>query len=260
MIERLSLAAIIVAASSTLSIADDSYQPYNLEESREFRQQWTIDNWDEGGPLMRYVFLNMPEFWSHSLINRGGNVRELPVSLREDVAGFVTTTEKGRLSLSAYVAASTVNGALVLHRGEIVFEAYPRMRQDDKHLHMSVSKAFTSSLVAVLEDREKIDVAKPVDSYLPGLAGSGWEGVSVLDVLDMASGIGCLEMEEGAYDNPDVCYYHYRGSAGFGSGQLRERWTVPTTTWHRSNRIVPPGRPSSTPPPTPSSWHGWSKK
>jgi CubicO group peptidase (beta-lactamase class C family) len=89
------------------------------------------------------------------------------------------------------------------------------MRQQDKHLYMSVSKGLAATLIAILEDRELIDVSKGVETYLPSLAGSGWEGVSVKNVLDMASGIGCLEGEEGAYSDPDTCYYQYEASLGW---------------------------------------------
>ena len=139
----------------------------------------------------------------------------MPLNTRKDVTNFSTTTGDGEKSLQDYVNNSTVNGALVLHRGKIVFEAYPRMRQQDKHLYMSVSKGHAASLIAMLEDRELIDVTKGVETYLPSLQDSGWAGVSVQDVLDMSSGIGCLEGEEGAYDNPDRCYYQYEASLGW---------------------------------------------
>ncbi len=200
---------------ATLTIAADKFDGYSLEEATNYRQQWNMENWDEGGPLMRYVFLNMSEFWNHSVIDRGGPVRELPLSSRAEVANFVTTTNRGKTTLDDYVNNSTVNGAVVLHKGQIVYESYPRMLQEDKHLYMSVSKGFASTLVAILEDRELVDVTKSIDSYLPSLAGSGWEGVPVIDILDMASGIGCLEGEEGAYDNPDRCYYQFEASLGW---------------------------------------------
>ena len=187
---------------------------YSLKEASAFRNEWTMDNWDEGGPLMRYVFLNMPEFWTHSIISRGGDVRALPVKPRDDVAEFMTTTDDGKLSLADYVRTSTVNGAIVMHRGEIVFESYPRMRAHDKHLYMSVSKELAATLIAILEDRGQIDVNRNVDDYLPSLSESGWAGVPVIDVLDMSSGIGCLELDEGAYSNPDHCYYQYEASLG----------------------------------------------
>ena len=206
------LLGTLVAA---IAFAADDYRGYSLEEATEYRQQWDLDIWDEGGPLMRYVFLNMSEFWNHSVIDRGGAVRSLAEDIRADVAGFVTTTDEGEISLDDYINDSTVNGALVLHQGRIVYESYPRMFAEDKHNYMSVSKGFASTLVAILEDREVIDVSKPIDSYLPKLGGSGWDGVPVIDVLDMASGIGCLEMEEGAYDNPERCYYQFEASLGW---------------------------------------------
>ncbi len=188
---------------------------YSIEQAAAFRNAWTMDNWDNGGPLMRYVFLNMPEFWNHSIISRAGNIRRLPVNPRPDVARFVTTTDAGRKPLDDYVRDSTVNGAIVLHQGQIVYEAYPRMRAEDKHLYMSVSKIHAATAIAILEDRELIDVSKSVGMYLPSLRDSGWGEVAIQDVLDMASGIGCLEGEEGAYSNPQRCYYQYEASLGW---------------------------------------------
>lgn len=202
--------ALIICTTSAAE-----YDGYSLDEANEFRKQWTMDNWDDGGPLMRYVFLNMSEFWNHSVIRRSGDIRELPLAPRADVAEFITTTDQGELSLTEYVRNSTVNGALVIHHGDIVFEDYPRMRPDDKHLYMSVSKGHAATLIAILEDRELIDVSAGVETYLPSLADSGWSGVAVRDVLDMSSGIGCLEGEEGAYSNPDRCYYQYEASLGW---------------------------------------------
>jgi hypothetical protein len=64
------------------SIYAEEYGGYSVEEAREFRQQWTIDNWDDGGPLTRYVFLNMAEFWKHSVNLRGPTSQiSLPVQM-----------------------------------------------------------------------------------------------------------------------------------------------------------------------------------
>lgn len=198
----------------------EEFRGYSLEEANEFRRQWTIDNWDDGGPLTHYVFLNMAEFWKHSVIDRSGPTRPLAEVPRSDVAEFITKTDAGEMTLAEYVTDPRVDGVVVLHKGQIVFEAYPRMRPYDKHLYMSVSKPFAATMIAILEDRELIDVRKSVDSYVPELAGSGWSGVPVRDVLDMASGIDCLQTLPGAYENPDLCYYQFEASIG---------WLRPTT-------------------------------
>jgi len=84
------LAALLHA---TMTFAENAYNGYSLEEANNFRQQWTIDNWDDGGPLTRYVFLNMSEFWKHSVIDRSGPVRVLAENNRHDVANFITNTQ-----------------------------------------------------------------------------------------------------------------------------------------------------------------------
>jgi CubicO group peptidase (beta-lactamase class C family) len=213
MTNRLILVVGLLLAAIT--IPAEEYSGYSLEKANTFRQQWTIDNWDDGGSLTRYVFLNMSEFWKHSVIDRGGAVRELPEAFRSDVAGFVTGTDAGEMTLEEYVNDPRVDGVLVLHKGQIVFEAYPRMNRYDKHLYMSVSKSLAATLIAILEDRELIDVGKSVDFYIPQLTHSGWAGVPVRDVLDMASGIGCLQDIPGAYENPELCYYQFEASLGW---------------------------------------------
>ena len=188
---------------------------YSLDQVNAYHARFNLANWDDGGSLMRYVFLRMTEFWNHTLVARSGPVEIMPLSLREDASSFITTTSDGKISLQEYVENSTVNGAIVVHQGKIVFEAYPRMLKEDKHLYMSVAKAFTGTLIALLEERGLIDVNKPIEAYLPALKSSGWAGVPIIDILDMASGINCLEGEEGAYSNPETCYYQFEASLGW---------------------------------------------
>lgn len=209
------LTAILLLLHLAPAVHADERQGFSLEEASKHRQAWTSANWDDGGELSRYVFLNMPEFWSHSLILRRGPVRPLPLRPSEAVAGFTTKTRLGEMPLRAYVEQTTVDGVLVLHEGNVVFEAYPRMLPHDKHLHMSISKVFVSTLVAMLEDRDHVDVNESVSHYLPELVGSGWDGVPVLDVLDMASGIDCRQSIPGVYDDPSTCYYQYEAALGW---------------------------------------------
>ena len=210
---RMIFLAGLMLSSLPADAAD--YAGYSLDDANEFRRQWTIDNWDDGGPLTRYVFLNMAEFWHHSVIDRDGPVRELPEELRPEVAAFVTTTDSGKMALTEYINDPRIDGVLLLHKGRIVFEAYPQMRRFDKHLYMSVSKPLAATLIAILEDRELIDTSKSVDAYVPQLAHSGWAGVPVRDVLDMASGIDCRQSVPGAYDDPELCYYQFEASLGW---------------------------------------------
>jgi CubicO group peptidase (beta-lactamase class C family) len=93
------------------------------------------------------------------------------------------------------------------------------MRPDDRHLLMSVTKAFTSAVIGILEGRGLLDLSRPVDTVLPELAGSGWAGVTGQDVLGMASGIDCPEVgSPGAYTDPGHPYYRFEASLGWRPG------------------------------------------
>ncbi len=194
----------------------DRPQSYSADRARELHRRFTLANWSDEPDLMHYSFLHLSEFFPHAVIHRQGPVSLLASDPRDDVARFEVASSLGPMTLERYVEAAPVNGLAIAQGGKIVFERYPRMRPHDKHLLMSVSKIFAALIVAILEDRGLVDVRRPVEHYLPALAGSGWAGVSVLDVLDMASGIACPEEGiEDAYSNPDQTYYHYEASLGW---------------------------------------------
>ena len=93
--------------------------------------------------------------------------------------------------LPDYVALNRMVGLLVLKDGQIVFEHYDfGFRPDMRWMSMSVAKSFVSTLVgAAIKDGYIATLDDPVTRYLPQLAGSGYEGVKVRDVLTMSSGV-----------------------------------------------------------------------
>lgn len=89
------------------------------------------------------------------------------------------------------------------------------MRPTDRHLLFSVGKVYVSTLVGILEDRGIICADSPIDSYIPELKDSGWEGVRIIDILDMASGVDAPEEIDGAYTDPSVKHYQFEASLGW---------------------------------------------
>ena len=120
------------------------------------------------------------------------------------------------MTLANYIQQAPVDGLIVIHHGNIVFEAYPRMRAKQKHLYMSVSKPFASTIVAILEDRGLIDVNLTIEKHIPELKNTAWEGIQIINILDMATGI-CWEFENGmdTYNNPESCYMQFEASIGW---------------------------------------------
>jgi CubicO group peptidase (beta-lactamase class C family) len=87
-----------------------------------------------------------------------------------------------------------------------------------------VSKAFTATAFAILEDAGRVDLRRPVEAYLPELKGSAWEGIPLVEVADMRSGVEGEETSGDAYRNPAHKAFQLEATLGF---QLRTAPELP---------------------------------
>lgn len=190
--------------SDTLSTKPSKYETYNYsgftkEEIYAFHKHiYEGGNWTVYGDTERYFYLNFSEIKNHSRILRSDTPKILEETPREDVKNFITTTDLkngGGLSLNDYIQQVEVNGLIIIHKGKIVFEGYPRMFPSDLHINMLITQVFVSTSIAILEDRGLIDTSKPIDYYFDALKNSGWEDVPVIDILAMSSGIDRVPLE-----------------------------------------------------------------
>jgi CubicO group peptidase (beta-lactamase class C family) len=206
-------------------------------QSRESRQTtgYTIDDtlrwhagvhtetvWTPGAP-MRYVFQHMSEFFPHSVLHRAGPIKELPPAdpaLNKTVASLPVRTRLGESTLDAHVhdPESQTDGIIVLQGGQVVYEVYPRMRPQDKHIIWSVTKPYVGTLVSLLHEQGRIDPDQPVETYLSELAGSEWRGIRVRDILDMTSGMDAHESNPEAHYDPSDINFRFASSLGYQDG------------------------------------------
>lgn len=93
--------------------------------------------------------------------------------------------------VDAYIAAQNVAGLIVLQDGKVRLERYARgLTPEGRWTSFSVAKSFTSTLVgAALKDGKIRSLDDPVTRYVPELAGSGYDGVTVKQLLTMTSGV-----------------------------------------------------------------------
>ena len=189
---------------------------FTAAEAAELHENWDYVTGWFGGDLTRYANLNIHRLYPLAEVRRGGAIRELAEAPRLDVAEYVVnTSDRGRIALDDYVATDPrIDGFVVLQGGEIVYERYVNMRPDDRHIYFSISKMITGLLLSKFQDRGLIDVTQTLDHYIPDLIGTAWEGVTIRNVLDMASGIGCYENNE-AYADITSCFMVMEGSLGF---------------------------------------------
>ena len=90
-----------------------------------------------------------------------------------------------------WIAARAVTALVVLRDGEIVHESYHLgTTAEDRRISWSVAKSYLSALLGTLvADGTIPDLDAPVTQYAPLLAGSAYDGASIRNVLQMASGV-----------------------------------------------------------------------
>ena len=180
------------------------------------RTQATVENWDKGGPLSRWVYTHVSEVFPAAVVRRGGAIVELPEQLRPEIGGLVLKEMDGSSrTLDQFVNNGAVDGCIVLHAGKIVYEKYPTIQPNELHLLYSVTKVFVLTALAILEDRGRVDLQKPVENFLPELKGSAWAGIRLRDVADMRSGIEGNESGNDAYRNPAHKQFQLEATLGW---------------------------------------------
>lgn len=111
-------------------------------------------------------------------------------------SGAISPLPKGsEMALPAgidqWIKDRAVTSLLVLQDGEIRHESYHLgTTPSDRRVSWSVAKSYLSALFGVLMEEGAIaSLDDPVTKYAPLLKGSAYEGASIRNVLNMASGV-----------------------------------------------------------------------
>jgi CubicO group peptidase (beta-lactamase class C family) len=215
------LLAAALAPLATKAVARNPDPPlrtahgYTLGQVTKYRKTFDLKTCWDGGDLSRYVYTHMTEFFPHATVHRAGPVRELKTGDDPGVGKVVAAPARAGAKLALDTYLPRMDAFAVAHRGRIVFERYPQMREFDRHIFWSISKVIPSALLAMLEAEGRVSVESPIETYVRELAKSDWKGTPVRDVLDMASGMTGLEIDDPkAYEDPDTPYGRYEASLG----------------------------------------------
>ncbi len=146
----------------------------------------------------------------------------LPDELKADLRKLMIETEAA--------------GIMVLQGGKVRFEEYSLgLGAEDRWTSFSVAKSFTSTLLgAAIADGFISSLDDPVIQYIPELAGSAYDGVSVRQLATMTSGVA---WNEDYFDpNSDVAQMNrfvveYGPAATITQMKGLERAVEPGTKW-----------------------------
>jgi CubicO group peptidase (beta-lactamase class C family) len=134
-------------------------------------------------------FSNMGSIAPTITIKRSGQVTPFghqPQALPES---FVYKNESR--SMAEFLKDSSTTALLVIKGNDIVFEEYYQGTGEyDQRISWSMAKSFLSAIFGVAVNDGLIpDLNQAVTDYVPELKGSGYDGVSIKNVLQMSTGV-----------------------------------------------------------------------
>jgi CubicO group peptidase (beta-lactamase class C family) len=127
-------------------------------------------------------FSNMDSAFLHTTVGRGDG----PTSALS--YGPETTLPA---TVDPWIETRSVTALVVLKSGKIVYENYFQgTTAEDRRISWSVAKSYLSVLVGILLDEGKIDsIDDPITKYAPSLKDTAYDGATLRNVLQMASGV-----------------------------------------------------------------------
>ncbi len=139
--------------------------------------------WDEDTRNAAFRALDgFPALAEARVIDAGDATYPLPDGQPLELPGF---------DLDAFMESQNTAAIVVVHDGRVVLERYGiDFNADGKWTSFSVAKSLTSTLVgAAIADGYIDSLDDDVTRYIPELAGSAYNGVSVRQLLTMSSGV-----------------------------------------------------------------------
>jgi CubicO group peptidase (beta-lactamase class C family) len=120
----------------------------------------------------------------------GDYVSALPVD-HQDLSDITYEWDGQTKTLEQFVRTTRTDGVVFVVDGTVVGELYANgYGPDVRHQPWSVTKTFVAAVVGVAHDEGLIrSLQDPIEGYIPDLAGTAWEGVTVEQLLQMESGV-----------------------------------------------------------------------
>ncbi|MBE1295873.1 serine hydrolase domain-containing protein [Phycobacter azelaicus] len=152
-----------------------------LWKREEIMRLWAVNSLFSAEKIV-YNFSNMDAAFLTQPVQRGETaVSALPQGPEMTLPG----------GTQDWITDRAVTSLLVLKDGEVRHESYHLgTGEDDRRISWSVAKSYLSALFGILLEEGAIaSIDDPVTKYAPLLEGSAYDGASIRNVLNMASGV-----------------------------------------------------------------------
>lgn len=162
-------------------------------------KQVTAANFLTEYPKVRWAFHHMRELLPSRAITRGPGAA-VPLPRGEDRQAEIdalrfTGPDGVSLSFADYLSASYADATLIMKDGKVIYQAYHEgMPEHNPHMMWSMTKSFAGLLATQLMEDGVLDAQAQIIDYVPELQGSGWEGATVQQLLNMTADIDYSEV------------------------------------------------------------------
>ena len=133
-----------------------------------------------------------PEIWTANVdvANDAATVTPMRFAL-QDTSGITYQWREQTKTVADFVATTETDTVVFVHNGALVDEIYNNGYQEyTRQQPWSVTKTFIAAVVGIADGEGRIQsLQDPIERYIPDLAGTPWEGVSIEDILQMESGV-----------------------------------------------------------------------
>ena len=167
---------------------------------------------DERSPRLSERLRNLEKYLPTIAILKGNTeVTKLEQNLSKSLGQepLFSTYVKKETSLDMLCDQKILNGIIVLHKGKIVYERYPDMKKNERHVYFSVTKSFVGTVIAKLADEGKLNEQDSIGKFLHEFKNKPLGKVTINDLLRMSSGINCREFVADSAKYSDQWLYKF---------------------------------------------------
>ena len=139
-------------------------------------------------------FLHMEDINETSTLTKSSSPTRLPVNISHQLPKSFQCNSQ-TIDVQNFIDRSMTTGLMIIHKDTIIFENYVNgLTPETTHISWSMAKSFVSGMIGIAVEEGKIkSIHDQITDYLPQFKGTGYEGVTIKDALEMSSGVGFNE-------------------------------------------------------------------
>jgi CubicO group peptidase (beta-lactamase class C family) len=185
---------IILCGYSSLSYSEPDSQSVMEGTPPTRDSQATMKNYRDY-PFSGWTFQNMGAPLNIVMIPRGGDIAELNQPSNQALGKKIFIDKTGaEMTLEDLFKVHFARGMILIQDDKVLYEKYfDGFGPHKQHIWFSMSKSLASAALGILVEQGKIDVKKSPAHYIPELKNSGFERVTIQNLLDMATSIDFKE-------------------------------------------------------------------